>query len=121
MDNWGPERGGDSLKVTQQARRTRDELQARDLSTKSWKNKAIQRRGRHLFPGILPPAGRTSVPHNNALLGSLFPPSFPLKRADLPRTLLTPRAAVRAGASRGLGQNPEMLGKRGGATEGRSA
>lgn len=67
-------RDSDSLKVIQQAK-TRDGLQAKDLSTKCWQNHLIQRIGRHLSPGILPQVGRTLFPHNNALFQSLLPPS----------------------------------------------
>lgn len=47
-------------------------------------------------------------------------PSLPhsLQRDGLPGTLLTTRAAVRAVASQGLGQNPQIQGERGGATGG---
>lgn len=79
-DNWNPERCSDSLKVTLQ-KRIKDGLQARDLSTESWKNQPIQR---HLSPGSLLPLARTSFPHNNALFGFPFPPSFPLKKTLCP-------------------------------------
>lgn len=102
-DNWGPERGSDSLKVTQQAR-TRDELQARDLSTNSWRTRPFKggegicpQESSHRLGGsrsltIMPSFSLSSLPHS-------------LQRDGLPGTLLTTRAAVRAVASLGLGQN----------------
>lgn len=101
-DHWGPERGSDSPKVTRQAR-TRDGLQARDLSTKGWKNKAIQRRGRHLSTGILQGW--------EALFESPFPPSLPPQRAALPGTLLTTGLQCEQEPP-GAGTEPETPGKR---------
>lgn len=100
-------RGSDSLKVTQQAR-TRDGLQAKDLSTKTRRTTSFKGLG-----GVCPQefSHRLGGPCSLTITPSSSISSLPLIRDSQPRTLLT-WAAVGAGASPQAGTEPPDTGEK---------